>query len=75
MPLVLQSADAVNAHNERRCLMVSLIAANMRKLFMLACLAGFVIGFHRGLNLTEEQKRRIKKALFEVNELPRRIFI
>ncbi len=55
--------------------MVSLIAANMRKLFMLACLAGFVIGFHRGLNLTEEQKRRIKKALFEVNELPRRIFI
>ena len=55
--------------------MFSLIAGSMKKAFMLAWLAGFAIGFIKALNLTEEQKRRIKKALFELNELPRRVFI
>ena len=52
--------------------MFSLLAGNMKKTFMLVWLAGFAIGFIKALNLTEEQKRRINKALFELNELPRR---
>jgi hypothetical protein len=55
--------------------MIHLIVANMRKTFLLVFMAGFVLGFLKGLDLTEEQKRRIKKALFELNELPRRVFI
>lgn len=55
--------------------MIHLIVANIKKTFVLIFLAGFVIGFIKGLDLTEEQKRRLKKALFELNELPRRVFI
>ncbi len=55
--------------------MTNLIVANLKKTFVLVFAAGVVIGFMKALDLSEEQKRRIKKALFEVNELPRRIFI
>lgn len=34
-----------------------------------------VIVFMKVLDLEEEHKRRIKKALFELNELPRRVLI
>ena len=52
--------------------MVPLIAANANKILLIVCVAGMAIGFMKGLGLTEEEKRRITKALFELNELPRR---
>jgi len=55
--------------------MVPLIAAHAKKTLLLVCVAGMAIGFLKGLGLTEEEKRRIRKALFEFNELPRRILI
>lgn len=41
--------------------------------FMLA--AGLAVGFGFAVNLSEEDRRRIKKALFEMRELPRRILV
>ncbi len=55
--------------------MTNLIVANLKKTLVLVVAAGMLIGFMKGLDLSEEQKRRIKKALFELKELPRRIFI
>jgi len=55
--------------------MVPLIAANANKILLIVCVAGMAIGFMKGLGLTEEEKRRITKALFELNELPRRVLV
>jgi hypothetical protein len=52
-----------------------LIVANLKKTIVLAMATGMVIGFIKALDLSEEQKRRIKKAMFELKELPRRILI
>ena len=48
--------------------------------FKLACAgalvaAGLVLGFGYAVNLSEEDRRRIKKALFELKELPRRVLV
>lgn len=52
-----------------------LIVANLKKTLLLVFSTGMMIGFIKALNLSEERKRRIKKAIFEIKELPRRIFI
>jgi len=52
-----------------------LIAANIKKTLLLVFVAGLVIGFMKGLGLAEDQKRRIRKAFFELHELPRRVCI
>ena len=55
--------------------MINLILANMKKTLLLVFITGMVIGFMKGLGLAEDQKRRIRKALLELNELPRRVCI
>jgi len=52
-----------------------LLAANIIKTLLLVFVAGMLIGFMKGLGLTEDQRRRIRKAFFELNELPRRVRI
>ena len=40
-----------------------------------ALAAGLAIGFGFALNLSEEDRRRIKKGFFELKELPRRVLV
>jgi len=54
---------------------INLIVANMKKTLLLVFVAGMLFGFMKGLGLAEDQRRRIRKALFELNELPRRVCI
>lgn len=36
---------------------------------------GVAVGFGFALNLSEEDRRRIKKGFFELKELPRRVMV
>lgn len=36
---------------------------------------GLALGFGYAVNLSEEDRRRIRKAVFELRELPRRILV
>jgi hypothetical protein len=36
---------------------------------------GLILGFSSAVNLSEEDRRRIRKAVFELRELPRRILV
>jgi hypothetical protein len=53
-----------------------LIARSFKLAFAGAMLAaGLAIGFGYAVNLSEEDRRRIKKAFFEIKELPRRVMV
>ena len=36
---------------------------------------GFILGYLKAVYLSEEERRRVQKALFELREMPRRVLI
>lgn len=53
----------------------SMVFAILKRPLVIGLGLGFVLGYSRALGLSEEERRRVRKALFELKEMPRRLFI